>query len=80
MRFAIIDIDGTTLDTFDDQRAAVAAALVMIEREPASTHEIFLLAYTDDGEPFGEAVPGNDLLARKVRWQTPGSGTARPRR
>src|SRR4051812_19705104 len=78
MHFAIIDAGGTTLDTFREQRGAVAAVLAMIEHDYAAAKDVFLLAYGDDGAPYGEAVRGIEIHARKVRWQGPGTDTARP--
>jgi hypothetical protein len=79
MRFAISDIEGDTLDTFDDQRGAVAAMFELIDQSPMSAAELFLLAFNDDGSPFGQAVRGDELLHRRIRWQI-GSATNRPTR
>lgn len=67
MRYAISDIEGDTLATHDDQRSAVVAVFGMIDRGESPASALFLLAYGDDGEPVGEAVRGDDLLALRVR-------------
>lgn len=77
MRYVISDIDGDSLATYDDQRSAVAAIFDMIDRAETAPHELFLLAYSDSGEPHGEAVRGDALVARRVRIQSP-TDTVRP--
>lgn len=77
MRYAISDIKGDTLEIHDGQRSAVAAIFEMIDRGESPAHELFLLAYRDDGEPFGDAVRGDELLARRVRIKSP-TDTVRP--
>lgn len=77
MRYAISDIEGDTLEIHDDQRSAVIAVFDMIDRGESPAHELFLLAYDDDGEPVGDAVSGVKLLARRVRIQS-STDTVRP--
>ncbi len=79
MRFAISDIEGDTLDTYEDQRTAVEGIFDLIDRRPMTARELFLLAFNDDGSPVGEAVRGDELLRRRIRWQV-GSTTNRPAR
>lgn len=77
MRYAISDIEGETLATHHDQRSAVVAVFGMIDRGESPASALFLLAYGDDGEPVGEAVRGDDLLALRVRSRA-STDTSRP--
>jgi|tagenome__1003787_1003787.scaffolds.fasta_scaffold20873999_3 hypothetical protein len=69
MRFVISDIEGDTLDTFETQRDAVDAALAMMDNHSVAPGGIVLLAYQNDGTPFGPGVRGDAILRRKVQWQ-----------
>lgn len=77
MRYAISDIEGDTLEIHDDQRTAVVAVFGMIDRGESPAHELFLLAYGDDGEPVGDAIRGDELLQRRVRVHS-STDTIRP--
>jgi hypothetical protein len=77
MQFLLSDTDGTPLDTYDDQREAVNAALAMMETYAIRPGDLVLLAYSEDGTAIGEAVRGDELLERKPRWQV-ATDTYRP--
>lgn len=63
MRYVIADSEGSTLDSFDDEAAALAAFRDAAEEHPDRADELFLLTYSDDGEPLGETVTVDDIAA-----------------
>lgn len=63
MHFVITDLDGGTVEAFDDLEAAEAALLHLAALDPARRGDFFLLGYSASGEPVGEARSIDDILA-----------------
>jgi hypothetical protein len=66
MYYAISDSEGSTLDTFTDERAAEDALVELSQRHDTSGETFFLLAYEDDGSPIGDARVVGDVLQHQL--------------
>jgi hypothetical protein len=83
MYYIISDSEGSTVDSFSDERAAEAELLTLAQRHEGSGEVFFLLAYEDDGRPVGEARLAEDVLRRVSLVSAPevarlSDGTAGP--
>jgi hypothetical protein len=65
MRFVITDSEGNLLDSFDDELTAHLALREIAADDPDDRP--FLLAYSDDGTPVGEAVTVDELPVTLVK-------------
>jgi hypothetical protein len=66
MYYVISDSEGSTLDTFTDERAAEDALVELSRRHERSGETFFVLAYEDDGRPVGEARLVGDVLQQQL--------------
>jgi hypothetical protein len=66
MRFAIIDMEGSTLDTFDDPSSVAAFLVGMLQDGSTAADEVGVLEYKD-GQRLGPPMLAADFL---TRWRT----------
>jgi hypothetical protein len=64
MRFALVDMDGTTVDRFDDEAFAREEIRTLLERDPEASDELMVLEYRGD-ERVGPPLAPADFLARE---------------
>lgn len=63
MRFALIDMDGSTLDTFDDASSAIACLQEMLIDDPTAADEIGVIEYRD-----GQRLRSPMLATEFITW------------
>jgi hypothetical protein len=63
MCFAIIDTEGSTLDTFDNALAVTTFLGELLEEEPAAADEVGVIEYRD-GRRLGAPVLAADFIAQ----------------
>ena len=63
MTYSIFDSTGNLVDAFDERAAAVAALAAIVQAEPESAGDVFLVAQDADGRFVGETVYGSSLHA-----------------
>ncbi len=77
MYYVITDSEGTTLDTFRDEREAEQGLLAMVAAEQGAENELLLLAHEDDGTPVGGARLYEDVLRARTTDLAAASALAR---
>ncbi len=68
MRFAVIDMEGSTLDAFDDASSAIAFLSRLLEEDSAAGDDLGVIEYRD-GQRLGPAILAADFVARSMDAQ-----------
>jgi hypothetical protein len=61
MTYSIFDSTGNLVDAFEERESALAALSAIVQREPESAGDVFLVAQDADGNFVGETVYGSSL-------------------
>lgn len=63
MTYSIFDSTGNLVDAFDEREPAIAALAAIVQAEPESADDVFLVAQDADGSFVGDTLYGSSLHA-----------------